>query len=258
MTTLLGPESAPPLFMWHGVMRSSRTFAPLWPHLAHTWRLHLIDQRGHGQAARGASYLVSDYTSDAIRELRGVGEPAVLYGHSLGALVAAGCAFALPRIVRAVILEDPPSPAFLANPDATAYGKLFRDFQRISRRKDATVSQVTADLMALGLPRDPSSLRLSARMLLEQDPEALTPLIQGRWLEGIDWQTTLRCITCPVLLLQADEAAGGMLSDVDAAKMLPLLADVTPARFPGVGHQIHWLATEALLRHVLAFLESLT
>jgi pimeloyl-ACP methyl ester carboxylesterase len=186
----------------------------------------------------------------------------------LGALVAAGVAAELPQLVRAAVLEDPPSSPFLANPDATGYGAIFRGFQEASRRKSATVAEMAAVLAALSVPtatgavtlgtlRDATSLRLSARMLTELDPEAITPLVAGRWLEGIDFQAVLRRVRCPVLLLQADEAAGGMLSDAEAAKMLACLGDGSPARFPGIGHQIHWLAPEALLRHLLAFLEAL-
>jgi pimeloyl-ACP methyl ester carboxylesterase len=110
----------------------------------------------------------------------------------------------------------------------------------------------------LNTGRDPASLRLTARMLLQLDPFAIDPLLAGRWLDGIDFHAVLRKVRCPVLLLQADKVAGGMLSDPEFAKMTGCLADVTPARFPGVGHLIHWLSPEALLRHVLAFLESLT
>ncbi|MBY0227825.1 MAG: lysophospholipase [Gemmataceae bacterium] len=233
-------------------MRSSRTFAPLLPALA-PWTPQAFDHRGHGAAPWAASYLVADYAADAMGLVR---EPCILYGHSLGALVAACVAAESPHPV-AVILEDPPSPAFLADVDATAYGKLFRDFQAIARRKDKSVSELAADLRALNLPRDAASLRLSARMLAELDPAALDPLIGDRWLEGIDLHAVLKRIRCPVLLLQADEAAGGMLSDLESGKMLACIEDATPARFAGAGHQLHWLATEALLRHVLAFLESL-
>ena len=35
----------------------------------------------------------------------------------------------------------------------------------------------------------------------------------ARWLEGYDQQRVFQSIRCPVLLLQADAAAGGMLAD---------------------------------------------
>lgn len=267
-THFLGPQDAPLLVMWHGVMRSSRTFAPLWPHLCPTWRLHLIDHRGHGLSPWRDRYLVSDYTADAVASVRQLVQPAVLYGHSLGALVAAGVAAELPHLVRAIILEDPPSPAFLGNPEASSYGAIFRGFQEAARQKGATIAELTALLAALrvvgptgevslGTIRDASSLRLSARMLLELDPETMKPLIAGEWLQGVDFQAVLRRIRCPVLLLQADNTAGGMLSESESQTLRDCLTDVTLARFPGIGHQIHWLATEPLLRSVLAFLESL-
>ena len=62
---------------------------------------------------------------------------------------------------------------------------------------------------------------------------------------------------CPVLLLQGDVAAGGMLRDEDADRLAARLPDCTRIRLPGVGHLIHWTHTEATLRLVTAFLESL-
>ena len=261
----LGCADGPPLVMWHGVMRSSRTFAPLVGALASRWRLHLPDHRGHGLSLRADSYLVADHISDAVELVRSLPSPAILYGHSLGALVAAGVAAAVPERVAGAVLEDPPSPSFLANLDSTAYGSIFRGMQALSRRKEASVAQIAADLAALPLPggmvlgqiRDATSLRLSARLLREMDPEALSAVLANRWLEGIDFPTVLRRVRCPVLLLRADDAAGGMLSAAEAAMMAEALADPVSISFPGIGHQIHWQATEPLLRHLLAFLESL-
>jgi pimeloyl-ACP methyl ester carboxylesterase len=53
-------------------------------------------------------------------------------GPLLGSLVAAGVAAMIPQRVRAVILEDPPSPAFLANVNATPYGAIFRGMQSLA------------------------------------------------------------------------------------------------------------------------------
>ena len=54
-----------------------------------------------------------------------------------------------------------------------------------------------------------------------------------------------------------DETAGGMLSDADAAEVISLLADGLHIKFSGTGHLIHAQQTEATLRHLQAFLESL-
>ena len=96
-----------------------------------------------------------------------------------------------------------------------------------------------------------------ASCLAQIDPDVLTPIIEARWLTGYDWEATLKAIHCPTLVLQADTAAGGMLMDADARRAQELIADCTLVRFPQVGHLIHWMSTQELLRHTSCFLESL-
>jgi pimeloyl-ACP methyl ester carboxylesterase len=85
----------------------------------------------------------------------------------------------------------------------------------------------------------------------------MRPIVDGRWLDGYDRDEILRRIQCPVLLLQADEAAGGMLPDDDALEVAGLVRDCTHVRLPGIGHLAHWTHTETVVRLVLGFLESL-
>jgi pimeloyl-ACP methyl ester carboxylesterase len=88
------------------------------------------------------------------------------------------------------------------------------------------------------------------------DPDVLKPIIAGRWYESYELDTILPRVRCPTLLLQADAAAGGMLSDEDADQIIEGTPDTIRIRFPNVGHLLHWQATEATLRHVQGFLES--
>ena len=69
-----------------------------------------MDFRGHGESARSEGrYRVVDYVEDAARFLEEeIGRPAAVYGHSLGAMVAAATAARAPGMVMAVVLEDPP------------------------------------------------------------------------------------------------------------------------------------------------------
>ena len=68
----------------------------------------------------------------------------------------------------------------------------------------------------LGDLRDRASLAWSAQCLSQLDPEVLTPVIEGRWLDGYDFPDALSRVRCPTLLLQADPSAGGALTDADA------------------------------------------
>ena len=109
----------------------------------------------------------------------------------------------------------------------------------------------------LGDLRDAMSLRFTARCLQQMDPAALTPLLECRWLDGLDLPALYRGVRCPALLLRADEAFGGVMSRRDADDVAGLMAECHVIDFPRVGHQIHWLDPSGCLRYALGFLESL-
>lgn len=269
LNLLAGPAAGDPLILLHGVSRSSRDFAPLLPALAARWQVYAVDQRGHGQSSRANSYFVRDYAADLVEILqtRSVFRPAVIYGHSLGGLVAACVAAQCPDAVRAIILEDPPTASMIGEIQRTSFYPHFAAMQKLAGSSLAT-SEVARQLAEVRLPsptgevrlgdlRDGVSLRLVARCLQEVDPAVYDSLLAGRWLEGVHWQETIRAIRCPVLLLAADEKAGGMLNRASVDEMKQNVADIISLPHPGIGHLIHWQATETCLRHVLGFLESL-
>jgi pimeloyl-ACP methyl ester carboxylesterase len=264
-----GPASGPPLLMLHGVSRRWQSFVPLLPALLPRWQVFAPDLRGHGGSDRAAAYRVRDHLDDALALVRRhAAGPAVIYGHSLGALLAAGVAAREPGRVRAVVLEDPPSLATLKNLPETAFYSLFagmralagpgRSVGELARElAEACVAAPGKPGVRLGDLRDATSLRFTARCLLDMDPEALTPLLEGGWLDGLDLPAQYRGVHCPALLLRADDAYGGMLARRDAEEVAGLMAECAVIDFPRVGHQIHWLDPQGCLRYVLGFLESL-
>lgn len=263
-----GPANGPPLVMFHGVGRRGTDFLPLVPSLSTRWHLHLIDHRGHGGSGRPPGrYRAPDHVEDALTVLAWLGRPAVLFGHSLGALVAAGAAAARPELVRAVILEDPPSAGFLARLPETGYYPTFQAMRRLAG-STRPVSEVARELGDTPIPtpngvvklsalRDACSLRFIARCLADVDGEVFTPALEGDWLTGYDERAVWRSMACPALLLRGDPAAGGMLPQDDADHMRADAPDLTAIDFPGTGHLIHTTGTGLTVRHVLNFLESL-
>src|SRR5688572_19527459 len=95
-----GLANGPPLVFFHGVGRRGIDFLSLVPPLSTRRHLHLIDLRGHGGSGRAPGrYAVVDHVEDALAVLAWLGRPAVLFGHSLGALVAAAAAARRPELV---------------------------------------------------------------------------------------------------------------------------------------------------------------
>lgn len=291
------PSAAPDttaLVLLHGVTRRWQDFVPLLPALAARRRVYALDFRGHGRSgwvdgSNGGrdGYRVIDYVADAVALLGQLDEPAVVYGHSLGAMVAAAAAAREPQRVRAVVLEDPPFDTlgtrirrtpfhaqFVGTRDALAAGgadngqadgrvdALARRLGDIRiPRADADGNIPTGDgattTVRLGDVRDATALRFSARCLTDLDPRVLDPICQGRWLEGYDRAGTLADVRCPALLLQADPACGGMLPDADAADAAARLPRGYHVRLSNVGHLVHWAQPDTVMRLVNGFLESL-
>ena len=265
----LGPPHGPPLWLFHGVGRWWQDFAPLLPALTMGWHVHAADHRGHGRSSRADRYLVTDYVADAAGLVADANEPAVLVGHSLGALVTLGVAAARPDAVRAVVLLDPPGEDFLARVDSTPYAAMWEAMRRLAGR--GPVGEVARELAAVRLPdprnaggtvalgslRDAAALRFMARCLADLDPAVLTPPLERRWLAGFGPLPPGR-VRCPALLVVADPAAGGMLDTAaDVERILAALADGTRVDLPGVGHLVHGQDAAATLRVVSAFLGSL-
>ena len=258
------PPGPPPLLMLHGVMRCWNDFVTLATGLSLRWQIHALDFRGHGKSDRADRYLVLDYAADVVAYLKkAVETPVVLYGHSLGALVAAAVASNFPEGVRGVVLEDPPGPLFLREMHQTPYGKLFEAMRAFAGdpRPLGDLAKALGEIpvgdMKLSDLRDATALRFSASCLRQLDPNVLTPLIEGRWLEGYDVPEVFGKIRCPVLLLRADDAVGGMLPAGEARQLTSYLNEGVMVEIPNVGHLLHLLAPETVLRLTSGFLESL-
>lgn len=255
----------PPLLLLHGVTRCGADWDGLLPALVADWKVIALDQRGHGDSPRGGSYLVTDYVDDAVRFVReALSGPVVLMGHSLGAMVAAGVAAELPERVRGIVLEDPPFHTMGNRIAGSAWQAQFTGMREIARRGGG-IDEITEALADIQLPtggggfkrlgemRDRASLAWSAACLNLLDPEVLTPVIEGRWLDGYDFDGILTRVRCPSLLLQADPEAGGALTDADAGTLVAALPSCGRVRFPGAGHQLHRDRTGAVMQALQDF-----
>ncbi len=266
-----GPASGPPLLFLHGVTRRWQDFLLLAPTLAARWHVHALDLRGHGRSSRTpGAYLLTDYARDAEAFVSAtIHEPALVYGHSLGALAAVALAAQAPKLVRALVLEEPPAIALIPHIRQTPFYAMFAGMQRLAG-DPRPVREIASELADIRIPaagtaggkrlgelRDATSLRFLAKCLQDMDPEAFTPLLEGRLLHGCDLEALLSQVACPTLILRGDDTAGGMLSKDHAEKLASALADCTVIDVPDAGHLIHWIRAEVTLRYVVGFIESL-
>lgn len=258
------------LLLLHGVTRCAGDWELILPKLVENWRVIELEHRGHGGSARADSYLVVDYIADAVSFVcNELAKPVSIFGHSLGAMVAAAVAASSPQLVQNIVLEDPPFGTMGDRIPASVWQAQFIGMQEAARR-GGNVEEIT-DLLAevrlptadgsgnfkrLGELRDRASLAWSAQCLSQLDPEVLTPVIEGRWLHNYELTTTLKSIRCPTLLLQGDPSSGGALSDSDAATVATSILSCQHVRFDRCGHQLHRDRPEEVLRALHNFLAS--
>ena len=271
LSYLEGPKAGPPLLLLHGVGRCAEDYREFATGLEEHWNISALDFRGHGGSDRAHDhYLVTDHIRDTVAFVRDeICQTVVIYGHSLGAMVALAVAAALPGQVRGIVLEDPPFHTMGRRIAQTPWQALFMGMRDAARRVTG-VDEMAAALAELPVPvpgrsglanlgqlRSAESLRFSARCLAQLDPEVFTPVIEGRWLDGYDESELCAQVRCPALLLQGDPAAGGALLDADADAVVATLPVCRRVRFPGVGHLIHQDKPAAALRALQEFATTL-
>lgn len=252
-------EVGPPLLFLHGTSSHWQSFLPVMPAFAPRWQLYALDLRGHGRSGRApGTYRAIDCAADVVAFLRGrVTRPAVLVGHSFGAIVALAVASDAPELVRALVLEDPPLAPF--------WDQLARDrpeFVRFSAllallREQPSLARVTQALAESRPQLDAARRRIVAQSLVQLDPDVLEAVVTDRVREGYDLDALLPRIAAPTLLLQGNPALGGALEDGHAWRAAGLLGDCAHVYFDDAGHGIKDARQLEYCKIVGGFLESL-
>jgi pimeloyl-ACP methyl ester carboxylesterase len=266
-----GPANGPPLVLLHGLGRRWQVFLPLIPALSLRWHIFAPDLRGHGKSSHVArGYHGPQYSEDIAHLLRErVVAPAVLFGHSLGGMLAMSVASHNPKLVRALILGD--NMIVVRSLHNPMYQSLFSGLRDLART-GGSVEQIAEgiDRILLPIPGSDEFMKIRdlpgndeayvlswARCVQQADPDTYEMTLDGASLEGWDGETVLRRIACPTLLLQASRELGGLMSDTDVTLAKGLLQHRTHVKFRNLGHALFIQQPEPVLRAVTNFLESL-
>lgn len=99
-----------PILALHGAFGRGRTWSALAGHLGPDWRVIGLDQRGHGLSDRADDYGRNAFVADTVDVIEHLDiAPAVLVGHSLGAINAYQLAARRPDLVSAFVAIDFPA-----------------------------------------------------------------------------------------------------------------------------------------------------
>jgi pimeloyl-ACP methyl ester carboxylesterase len=233
---LEGPVNGPPLVVLHGLADSTNHFRDLLLELAPTWHVHACTLRGHEKSGRatGSAYRLVDYLPDITAFLRSLAGPAVLIGHSLGAMIALGAAAAQPARVRALELLD--VPLYLR--DHT----VLEDYP--ARKKSFEMLYMLAEANAAC---GDDSIAL----------EAIQVVLQSRMLDGFDLEQELSKVQCPTLLIHGEWQNGSVVRDEDAAWFQGKIPQAVVRQIPNSGHQLLWEQKEIAYQYLTHFLENI-
>jgi pimeloyl-ACP methyl ester carboxylesterase len=230
--------------MLHGGAWSWQEYLSLIPHLAQKWQVYALDFRGNGRSGwvRDA-YRLRNFVEDNAQFLDQLKVPAVLVGHSLGAVVALMLAARCADKVKALILEDP--TITLEN-----YRKIIdgsRDMFGVwLRLKQLAQSEHELALWLAQEYKDypgvtSTWLLFFARCLWQLDPSFFNAMLGDfdDFAAGYDGRQILDQISCPVLFLRGEPKLGAVMTDEEVAWAERACNNVKCVQIGGVGHLLH-------------------
>ena len=253
--------SGQPLVALHGLTSNRQAWYPLLPKFASRWHVYVPDLRGHGTSGRAPDhhYANADYASDIIAFLKHIGQPVVLMGHSLGAMVAIIVAAQYPEGVSALILLDPPLLTYTDNvqtsPEPAKWFNLVSTVMKGSPSRETIVARLRE--MMPGTPDE--QLNGMVGWLAQIDPGTTDVALRDEMWQGVDLPQTLHQIKCPTLLVQADWDHGGAMRDIDIERFRQNMPSARVVKLDDSDHGLKMQEhPEIVLGYVDSFLQSVS
>jgi len=251
-----GTHGKPAMVLLHGLTGRWQAYTAEFDEYGADWHLYTPDLRGHGKSGKPVTgYSLPDYAGDVITFLRDVvGEPVVLVGHSLGALVTLTVAHLAPESVRALIANDPPllgdDLGITDYPDAQGWFSWVYE----TVKDQPSFEQVLASCAALIPEASAADLQEMAEQVSGVAPGTVSVALNDHQKEGYDLQAGLRTIRRPALLLYGDISQGSVVRDKDAAEFKQLIPQAVVHKFLKGDHMLWWEQAETRRRIVQEFL----
>lgn len=237
-----------PLLLLHGATNQWRAFEPVLSHLEMHSHVYALDFRGHGNSSRPGSYTMKDYREDTHSFISSrIQKAPVIFGHSLGGMLAIMLAVHYPEWVRGIVIGD--APLSLQRLHNSILNQRDIAYRIVHLLKNKLFDQLRSEV------KD----SVFVENLIKCDPEMILAM-QDRFEETFgeyQIEKVLPQVKCPVLVLRGNPQLGSMISDEDFAKAQELLPTISVLQIQDTGHSL-FTKDNALLLSVLGnFLKNL-
>ena len=250
-----------PLVMVHGSWLTRRTWDPIVPRLAESFRVITYDRRGHGESEQPEG---QGSVREDVADLAGLIEqlglaPAWVAGQSFGGSITLRLAGERPDLLRGIAAHEPPLFALIADDPAVApmlegFGQLMAAVgERIASGDHAgAAEQFFEEALGQGMwARFPS---VDRKMAIEVAPTFLDEVNDpGQIAFDLEW---IRGFPHPALLTQGDQTPP--LFPPVITKLTEALPSAEVSTITGVGHVPHVEDPEAFVKAITAFVRSRT
>jgi pimeloyl-ACP methyl ester carboxylesterase len=232
-----------PILLLHGLMGRATTWWAVARWLTAHGRVVGLDARGHGRSEARGPWTTQRMSADVIELLDALG-PAVVIGHSMGALHGLVAAAQRPELVRALVVEDM-GVDFVGRSAADArawFGALPPTWPALAAVREAFADY--GDYMIECVEERDGGWALLSDV-------AHTTEIAAEWAERAWWDVLPR-VPCPTLLI---EAQASITPPGQMARMTQLLPDARHVLVPGSSHLVHRSAPDAYRAAVESLLQ---
>ncbi|KWX67995.1 alpha/beta fold hydrolase [Mycobacterium sp. NAZ190054] len=245
LLTFRGGEG-PPLVLVHGLMGRGTTWARQVPWLMRLGRVYTYDAPWHRGREVADAYPISTerFVTDLGEAVAGLGEPAIMVGHSMGALHSWCLAAERTDLVAAVVVEDM-APDFRGRTTGP-----WEPWVHALPVEFGTADQVYAEFGPVaGRYFLDAFDRTATGWRLHGHPDKWIA-IAAEWGRRDYWDQW-RAVSVPALLL---EAGASVAPPGQMREMADLVRDATYLQVPGAGHLIHDDAVDVYRDAVTKFL----
>lgn len=241
--------SGPPLLLLHGLTGNQSSWDGVTDLLKAYYTVFSLDHRGHGDSSHTpGNYTVESVSGDSAQFIEQViGEPALVWGHSMGGVVTLALTAAFPDLVKAIALEDPPLNAGIPGKEGQA---LFQYWYEIGS-SGLSVEAMVRDMSEKMGVDDLDGLRSKAESLKKMDLSLIQIALEGKlWTREVALEQINR-IRCPAFLMQADPECGGLITEALEGIAQLQAENWSWKMYPGIMHTMHGQEPEIISRDVI-------